>query len=100
MSLDRATHVYGRGDYGTDRATELIRHIEARNCIKGCRRSDPEDRIRFGGPGGNCGLLGNLVVALPVPEFDPRPDGIHCDAYESDEPTAPLWDATEGETAP
>ena len=100
MSIDRATHVYGRGDYGTDHAEELALHIEERNCAKGCRHSDPEDRIKFGGPGGNCHLLVNLFVELPVPEFDLRPDGIHCDAYESDEPTAPLWDDTRGDIAP
>jgi hypothetical protein len=95
-SGDRSTFVYGRGDYGAEYAGDLVRIVEQGNCVKDCAKSDPKDRGEFG-PGGNCIHLANLFVGLPIPEFDPRPDGIVCEVYESDEITAPLWPEPLGE---
>jgi hypothetical protein len=77
-SIDRATHVYGRGDYGTDYAGELIEKVEAWNCVRGCYHAvgqDPEY-----GPGGLCHLLANLIAELPIPEFIPHARSIECTA--------------------
>lgn len=76
--VDRATYVYGRGDYGSEYATDLVAKIDGWNCALGCQRAgDDAARAEFG-PGGNCSLLAQLFAKVPVPEFDPRQNGIHC----------------------
>jgi hypothetical protein len=77
---DRFTSVYGRGDYGADDAPDLVDLVERWNCVDGCVSAGDEATRAEWGPGGNCPLLVNLFAELPVPEFEPRPDRIHCTA--------------------
>lgn len=74
-SRDRATYVYGRGDYGTEHASDLDAHVVERNCSLGCQVTTEGEE-----PGMGCPHLLNLYIKEPVPVFDPRPGGIHCDA--------------------
>jgi hypothetical protein len=74
--------VPGRGDYGTEYATDLVEIIERHNCVKGCTRSGTQaERDEFG-LGGNCEVLARVCVPAAVPELDPRPDGPHCRVRE------------------
>lgn len=82
--VDRTTYVYGRGDYGTEYAGDLIRIIEAGNCGKArCIHAGSDKDVAEFGPGGNCRSLASLFAGIPIPEFDPRDDGIHCDRFEA-----------------
>lgn len=77
---DRATSVYGRGAYGMHYADQLVELVESWNCSLGCQKAGDESVVSEFGPGGTCDLLASLFVGQPVPEFDPRPAGIHCEA--------------------
>jgi hypothetical protein len=72
--------VPGRGDYGAEYATDLIRIIEQRNCVKGCTHAGSPAEVAEFGPGGCCPILARTFTEDALPEIDPRPDGPHCDA--------------------
>lgn len=72
----------GRGDYGTDNATELVDLIEERCCSlgQGCERAGTDDDINEFGPSGTCGIIGRIYLRAEagIPEVNPRPDGPVC----------------------
>lgn len=72
-------HVFGRGDYGSDYAIDVIDLIEERNCSLGCRHGDPANPDH---PGGTCDILLRVATESPVPEIDPRADGPVCTRRE------------------
>jgi hypothetical protein len=74
-------HVFGRGDYGSEYAADVIEIIERANCAKGCARAGgPEAIASVGAPGGSCDILARIWDQQPVPEIDPRDDGPVCNA--------------------
>ncbi len=81
--IDRATYVYGRGDYGTEYAHNLIEKIEQWNCSRGaCVHSGTEADRAESGPGGTCHLLASVFFGQPVPEFDPQRERIVCESFD------------------
>jgi hypothetical protein len=84
----------GRGDYGTDHASDMIALVEKLNCVKGCRfAGDAATRAQFG-PGGDCGVLGRIWFEPEkgIPELDPQPAGPFCRKRTGDYPPEPLPD--------
>lgn len=67
-------HVFGRGDYGAEYASDIVEIVERMNCSKGCRWAIEDDPT--------CQILANIYDLRPVPEIDPRPDGPVCNARE------------------
>lgn len=59
----------GRGDYGTEYATELIALIEARNCAQGCNNAGPAAAREDFGPGGTCHWLALISIPERVTGF-------------------------------
>ena len=72
-------HVFSRGDYGAEYASDVIEIIERFNCAKGCARAGSADVIaEVGSAGGSCDILARIWLQDPVPEIDPRDDGPVC----------------------
>lgn len=72
-------HVFGRGDYGCEYASDVIEIIEGMNCAQGCARAGgPEAIAAMGSAGGSCDILARIWSQDPVPEIDPRDDGPVC----------------------
>ena len=69
-----------RGDYGTHYAYDLVEKIEQWNCIKGCTRAGPAEKVAEFGPGGTCDLLAWVGMDFEITEFDSLPDRIDCTA--------------------
>lgn len=85
MRAGSTTWIPGRGDYGTEYASELIEVIESGNCKKGCLRSGSDAEKAEFGPGGNCGILAMVALGdgeTPVPELDPTPRYPTCRVRE------------------
>lgn len=60
-----------------DHANDVIEHIEAHNCILGCRvpsRKAVEDY----GPGGDCPFLARVYLEEPMPEFNDDGNILFC----------------------
>lgn len=77
--IDRATWVYGRGDYGTEYASDLEDLVAKDNCSR-CAIAVHHEADGFY----ECpkGLTMRLYSGDPIPEWDPQPTGIVCDALE------------------
>lgn len=80
----------GRGRYG-EHSFETVEHIEKHNCSKGCVRG-ARTRAQWDefGPGGTCGVLAAVSVAVDVvPELDDDGEKLTCSAFEAKPAPAP-----------